>query len=176
MTALSVQGQDFWTNVKNTIDTYKPFAETSNAIYTANDNKMYRSLSKGKENTWTALSGYPSVNYYTVYTKGETIFAANYDYITNAGRGIYTSTDQGVTWEKKVKGLGADTNVISLSFLPNGNILANVKFDISGKLYLSKDNAENWEFVKDLGFNSISDMLVMPDGDVLLSVGGAYIV
>ncbi|MEK7766951.1 MAG: hypothetical protein AAB368_12000, partial [bacterium] len=73
------------------------------------------------------------------------------------GRGVYKSTDDGGTWTKQSRGLGAPENarVVRVQLHPDGTLFALVtalrrdgKFRPEGVgLYRSKDGGEQWELV-----------------------------
>ncbi len=146
-------GQPFWQLVNNT-NYNQSFAATDNGnIYTMRNYALLEvSTADGASFTWTQRSGFPTVYGNRLSAVGNAVFVLNSNDNAYDGRGVYVSTDDGLTWTQRNNGLGADTNVVDLFPLANGVALAVTQLGSSlpQKLYRSTNLGVSWTFVQTL--------------------------
>jgi photosystem II stability/assembly factor-like uncharacterized protein len=92
-----------------------------------------------------------------------TIYAAGFD------RGVYKSTDDGMTWALKDSGIINNHNAWRLTLLPDGTLYLLVAWGLRGKevvdgaVYRSVDGTEHWEKVRlPAGVAAPNDLVVDP--------------
>lgn len=115
----------------------------------------------------TSVSGFCEDFWEQVGNVGGTAFSFSVDSIGNIYAGtynsIYKSTDDGITWNKKVTG-GGYSNYIWFSLNKAGHIFCGTH---SNNLMTSTDNGENWKSLTTVGHPDVRPMIFLSDGDAL---------
>jgi photosystem II stability/assembly factor-like uncharacterized protein len=135
--------------------------------------------------TWKVVrSGDPSSACTTVVLDPKSRQGARTLYAGFFDDGVYKSTDDGKTWVKKSRGLGAPENmrVYRLILHPDGTLFALItakreggKFLKNGAgLYRSRDSGESWECISEsVGFRWPKDFAVDPGSSKIIFIGVA---
>ncbi|MBI4931964.1 MAG: T9SS type A sorting domain-containing protein [Bacteroidetes bacterium] len=163
--------QPTWQQTLSQVNIFS-FASTDNGyVFATTGQFLYKSTADGASFTWNAITGFPysSTNHHQIMGKGNLLFLCDFDMINYDGRGIYMTSDFGITWVRKCNGLGSDTNVVFLNPLANGAILAYTEKASSYKLYRSTDNGNTWTFVQNVSY-TISSVMVRSATEAYLNV------
>lgn len=170
--SVTLHAQNFWTKVhyKNYY-TIRDFTQTDNGnLYCLLSTAVLKSTD-GIDWTQPVTSSRPSSGENYLNSYGNTLYLGNCCSSTNrySGKGFFVSTDDGITWTKKTKGMGADTNIVDVYVFPNGNIeTVNLSYDgwhDQYTTYLSTDNGENWSRGRYLAQNwQTANLVVTPKG------------
>ncbi|WP_010167176.1 sialidase family protein [Candidatus Epulonipiscium viviparus] len=90
-------------------------------------------------------------------------------------RGVYKTTDGGVTWAVANNGIDATpANINAVAFSTDHETLYAASMGADGGLYKSIDEAENWtKMPLPAGVNSVNDITVAPSGRIVISTGFA---
>jgi photosystem II stability/assembly factor-like uncharacterized protein len=121
-----------WAEVNEglTSKTIHMLTPVGNNLFAATSNGLF--LSKNNGSNW-ALSGLPGINIITVKADNNKIYAGTW------GEGVFVSSDDGTSWEKKNNGLTA-LNVYAIAFDTNHNLYVSA----GANVYVSKDGGNNW--------------------------------
>ena len=98
--------------------------------------------------TWS-VSLYPVPNGYYIGIKVPVKTSSGVLLASNNGRGIYISTDDGVSWSQSNSGLGADTSISVMAINSNDEVYISTG---KGKVYKSTDNGASWTAVSNSDF------------------------
>lgn len=118
---------------------------------------IYRSIDYG--NSWAQVfSGISTAVTKSFAENDGKLFAAIYL------EGIFTSNDNGITWEESFSTLGENNSIV----VKDGVI-------ISGNLFISKDNGDNWEVSDLFIYENISDFAVIDSFLYAGTSNGVYV-
>jgi len=131
-----------WAEVNEglTSKTIHMLTPVGNNLFAATSNGLF--ISKNNGSNW-ALSGIPGINIITVKADNNKIYAGTW------GEGVFVSSDDGTSWEKKNNGLTALT-VYAIAFDTNHNLYVSA----GANVFVSKDGGNNWvSFSQGIPFN-----------------------
>jgi len=141
-------------------------------------------LSTNSGDSWRALSGLPVKACTSIILDPKSKKGSRTLYVAFWEDGVYKSTDDGNTWVKKSKGLGAPENmrVYRLILHKDGTLFALITAKRKGGaflengvgLYRSRNGGDSWECItKSVGLLWPKDFAVSPDSSKVIFLGAA---